>query len=223
MTSNQLKLIAMVLMTIDHVGVELFPQMRILRIIGRLTFPIFAYMIAEGCVHTKNRKKYLLTIVAFAAVCQLVYLVAMGSLYMCILVTFTLSIILIYAFANAAKHKSVMGWILFAATLAAVYFVAEIVPVKFNVGDFYIDYGFAGIIVPLFVYIGRNKWEKLILLVVSLILLSISIGGYQWYCLLAVPLLTLYNGRRGEWKMKYLFYFYYPLHLVAIYFLSFII
>ena len=223
MTSNQLKLIAMVLMTIDHVGVELFPQMRILRIIGRLTFPIFAYMIAEGCVHTKNRKKYLLTIVAFAAVCQLVYLVAMGSLYMCILVTFTLSIILIYAFANAAKHKNVMGWILFAATLAAVYFVAEIVPVKFNVGDFYIDYGFAGIIVPLFVYIGRNKWEKLILLVVSLILLSTSIGGYQWYCLLAVPLLMLYNGRRGEWKMKYLFYFYYPLHLVAIYFLSFII
>ena len=223
MTSNQLKLIAMVLMTIDHVGVELFPQMRILRIIGRLTFPIFAYMIAEGCVHTKNRKKYLLTIVAFAAVCQLVYLVAMGSLYMCILVTFTLSIILIYAFANAAKHKNVMGWILFAATLAAVYFVAEIVPVKFNVGDFYIDYGFAEIIVPLFVYIGRNKWEKLILLVVSLILLSISIGGYQWYCLLAVPLLALYNGRRGEWKMKYLFYFYYPLHLVAIYFLSFII
>ena len=60
LTSNQLKLLAMVTMTLDHIGVHLFPQCLFLRIIGRLAMPIYAYMIAEGCAHTRNRKQYLL-------------------------------------------------------------------------------------------------------------------------------------------------------------------
>ena len=56
LNNNQLKILAIVIMTIDHVGMEIMPQFRILRIIGRLAFPIFAFMIAEGCHHTKNRK-----------------------------------------------------------------------------------------------------------------------------------------------------------------------
>ena len=56
LTGNQLKLIALITMTIDHVGMMLLPQLRILRAIGRIAFPIFAYMIAEGCRHTRNRK-----------------------------------------------------------------------------------------------------------------------------------------------------------------------
>ena len=54
LTNNQLKLIALVTMTLDHIGVVLFPQAQWLRIVGRLAFPIFAYMIAEGCRHTAN-------------------------------------------------------------------------------------------------------------------------------------------------------------------------
>ena len=56
LTGNQLKLIALVTMTIDHIGMQLFPRVRLLRIIGRLAFPIFAYMIAEGCRYTRNRR-----------------------------------------------------------------------------------------------------------------------------------------------------------------------
>ena len=52
LTGNLLKLIAMLTMTIDHIGVILLPQYRILRIIGRLTMPIYAFMIAEGCHYT---------------------------------------------------------------------------------------------------------------------------------------------------------------------------
>ena len=59
-----LKMIATVAMLIDHIGAVLFPQIEILRIIGRIAFPIFAYMIAEGCVHTKSKKKYFLTKIA---------------------------------------------------------------------------------------------------------------------------------------------------------------
>ena len=80
-TNNQLKLIALVSMTVDHVGMVLFPKAMWLRLIGRLAFPIFAYMIAEGCRNTKGMTRYLGTLAASAAVCQLVYFFVMGSLY----------------------------------------------------------------------------------------------------------------------------------------------
>ena len=66
LTGNQLKLFALLAMTCDHIGVQLFPRLLILRIIGRLALPIFAYMIAQGCRYTKNKKKYLMTIAAVA-------------------------------------------------------------------------------------------------------------------------------------------------------------
>ena len=56
LTGNQLKLIALFAMTCDHVGLQLLPNVLILRILGRLALPIFAYMIAEGCRYTRNRK-----------------------------------------------------------------------------------------------------------------------------------------------------------------------
>lgn len=223
LTGNTLKLMAIVFMTVDHIGIMLFPNVLLLRIIGRLAFPIFAFMIAEGCTYSKNRKKYLITVAVFAAACQVVYLVAMQSVYMCIFVTFALSIILICVLDNALNKKTVLAWILCAIAFAAVYFVADVVPLKINVGDFRIDGDFAGILVPVLIYLGRNKWQKLILAAAALALLSTVHGWIQWYCLLAVPLLALYNGKRGTGKMKYLFYFYYPLHLVVLYFLSYVI
>ena len=57
LNGNQLKIIALIAMTLDHIGKMLLPGFTILQIIGRLAFPIFAYMIAEGCRYTKNRKK----------------------------------------------------------------------------------------------------------------------------------------------------------------------
>ena len=76
-------------MLIDHVGVALLPQLEILRVIGRLSFPIFAYMIAEGCRYTKNRVRYFGTLAGFAIVCQTANYIATGSLYQCILITFS--------------------------------------------------------------------------------------------------------------------------------------
>jgi hypothetical protein len=55
LTGNQLKLIAAGAMLADHVGLMFFPEAELLRIIGRLAFPIFAFMIAEGCKYTRNK------------------------------------------------------------------------------------------------------------------------------------------------------------------------
>lgn len=188
-------------MTIDHIGVGLFPNLTILRIIGRLAFPIFAYMIAEGARYTKNRKKYILTISVVAIFCQLVYFFAEKSLDQCIFVTFSLSILLIYAL----EYKNI---IISLISLIGVLILTEILS---------IDYGFLGILTPVFIYFASEKTNKLIASGVLMILLGIVMGGVQWYSIFAIPLLALYNGKRGKLNLKYLFYIYYPLHLGIIY------
>lgn len=54
-SATALKIIGMIAMTIDHIGYFLFPQIEAFRIIGRIAYPIFAYMIAEGCRYTRNK------------------------------------------------------------------------------------------------------------------------------------------------------------------------
>jgi len=105
LTNNQLKIIAMVSMVLDHVGLLFFSDMIIFRVLGRIAFPIFAYMIAEGCRYTKNRAKYLGIIAGMGTVFQIVYFVAMQSLYQGILITFSLSIIVIYSIDGIVRSK----------------------------------------------------------------------------------------------------------------------
>lgn len=223
LSGNQLKIIALITMTVDHIGMILFPGIMLFRIIGRIAFPIFAFMIAEGCRYSKNRRKYLLLMLGIAAVCQAVYLVALQSLYMCIFVTFAFSMIIIYTLDFARDKKKFWAWALAALVLLGVIFIAYVMPRKFPVRDFNIDYGLIGILVPVFIYFGRNRWEKLSLAVAILLVMCLAFRGVQWYCLMAVPFIVLYNGARGKLKMKYLFYLYYPLHLAAIYLLSYVI
>ena len=210
LNSNRLKLLALLTMTVDHIGVHLLPQYTLLRIIGRLAFPIYAFFIAEGCAHTKNRKKYLLQMAGMALLCQLVYLLAMGSLFQCILVTFTLSILTIYAIDSGATVKAVTA-------LCAVVFLTVFLPQWLPHTDFAVDYGLWGVLLPVAVYLAKTRQQKLVCAAISLTLLALQYGGVQWYGLLALAPLALYDGTRGSRKLKWLFYWYYPLHLVAIY------
>ena len=109
LTGNQLKLLALFAMTCDHVGLQLLPQFIILRIIGRLAAPLFAYMIAEGCRYTHDRGRYLGRLLGMAALCQIAYFAAMRSLYQCIFVTFSLSVCLIYALDNAVRRRTTVS------------------------------------------------------------------------------------------------------------------
>ena len=219
LTGNQLKLLALIAMTCDHVGLQLLPQFIILRIIGRLAAPLFAYMIAEGCRYTHDRGRYLGRLLGMAALCQIAYFAAMRSLYQCIFVTFSLSVCLIYALDNAVRRRTPVS-VLSAAAVAAVVFVTEGLPRILIHTDFDVDYGLWGVMLPVLVYFGRGKWGKLALFAVGVGLLGLHYGGAQWWGLLSVPLLALYNGKKGTWNIGPLFYWYYPAHLVAIYGLS---
>ena len=215
LTGNQLKLLAMLTMTIDHIGAILLPQYRFLRIIGRLSMPIYAYMIAEGCFYTHDRRAYFLRLAGVAAVCQVVYALVDRSLYQCILVTFSLSVALICAVENARKKETPLSFIMAAALFAGVYFVCE--KLSLFLPGFHVDYGIWGVLLPVIVYFGGRD---LIAFALGTLLLCLSLGGLQWWSMLTVPLMALYNGQRGKHRMGWVFYLYYPLHLAILYAIS---
>lgn len=219
LSGNQLKIIALIAMTLDHIGVVLLPRVTFLRIIGRIAFPIFAWMIAEGCQYTRNRRKYLLSMLGLATVCQAVYFFAMGSLYMCVLVTFSLSIGLIYLMEDA-RQRSGTAYLAPLAAFCGIFFLCRVLPDLIPYADYAIDYGLWGVLLPVMVYFEKEKNTKLRNFALGLILIALHSGTIQWFSLLTLPLLAAYNGTRGKRKMKYLFYIYYPAHLVVIHLLS---
>lgn len=217
LNGNQLKMLALITMTIDHIGMVMLPQFVILRVIGRLAMPLFAYMIAEGCIYTRNRPRYLATIAVTALICQITVYAAMRMLEQCILVTFTLSIIMCFAVERAIKRPSVASTFLAVVAFLASWAFCECLPLV--VDGFSVDYGFAGTILPVLVFLGRTKLQKLLLMAGGLVGVAFSLTHLtvQWFALLAIIPLFFYNGKRGKLNLKYLFYVYYPLHLVAIY------
>lgn len=219
LSGNQLKIIALIAMTCDHVGVILLPHVQILRIIGRISMPIFAWMIAQGCRYTRSPGKYLGRVALLGVGCQIVMYIAIGALEQGILITFSLSIGLILLLKWLRQRPGFL-WLMLPA-LGAVFVLTVLLPKVLTVGNFCIDYGIWGVLLPVLIYVGADKKQSLLLAAAGLALLSVQKGGNQWYCLLSLPLLALYDGQRGERKLKYVFYIYYPVHLAVIYLLWF--
>lgn len=212
LTGNSLKIIAAITMFLDHMGLLLFPQSLFLRMVGRIAFPIFAFMIAEGCFYTRNRRRYLGLILALAIVCQAVYFFFNGSMYLNILFTFSLSILMIFAL-DALKAAPGPGTaLIFLGAVGAVWVLNRVLT---------IDYGFWGCMVPVFASLPSRtlldgQHSRIGGLALGLVLLSYALGGIQILCLLALPFLYCYNGQRGKRNMKYFFYIFYPAHLVLL-------
>ena len=104
LSGNMLKIIAAGAMFLDHLGLMFFPGNEIFRILGRLAFPIFAFMIAEGSKYTRNRLRYFGQLFGLATVCQAVYFLVDGSLYLSVLFTFSLSLGMIFALQAWKQH-----------------------------------------------------------------------------------------------------------------------
>lgn len=212
LTGNALKILAAIFMTIDHIGVMLFPRVLLLRIIGRLALPIFAFMIAEGCKYTRNKRKYFGMVFGLGALCQTVYFFFDGSLYFSILITFSLSILMIYALQNWKEKKTVLSGLVFAGSIAATWFLNQWLT---------IDYGFWGCMLPVFAALPHGTaWDDVpmntTMLAVGLVCLGISMDLIQCLALMALPFLYAYNGKRGTWNLKYFFYIFYPVHLAVL-------
>lgn len=225
-------------MVIDHVGYLLFPNILALRWVGRISMPLFAFTVAEGCRYTKNKINHFALIFILGVICQIVFFFfSDGSLNMSILITFSLSIALIYCmqyfkkclFTRAKVFDTVLAGLLFAASVFAIY---AINCVRYR--DFIIDYGFWGTMLPVFAALFDfrgialpeklkfldNHYIRLLAFAIGLVLLcllaDIDSKYNQWYSLIALVPLALYNGAKGRFNLKYLFYVFYPLHLLIL-------
>ena len=241
LNSNSLKLLAAFFMLLDHIGVVFFPsELGLLRILGRISMPLFAFAIAEGCRYTKNKWKHFFLLFGLGTACQLVYFIFdPNTIYLGILITFSFSTLMIYALQFAKKCtfeekpnpiRAVCAWLLFILLVVGVYVFCQ---------HFTVDYKFYGCILPVCASIFDfhripapsilkkldNLPIRVLCMAIPMILvvlfpeipvLTLNNKAMQpiiVYSLIAIPLLLLYNGEKGKRNMKYFFYIFYPLHL----------
>ena len=200
LNGNAIKIIALITMTIDHVGYMLFPSITWMRIVGRIAMPLYAFMISEGCKYTKNKLKYFLLVFLLGVACQIVYYVNNDSLLMGILIVFSVSIAIIYALQFAFKVKKWYAFLMPIMLIVLAYLANYYLPSFIKVGSLTFDYGFFGMMLPviiyLFDYLFKNKWLKLLGLAIGLIPIALGIWEIQWWSYLAIIPLALYNGER---------------------------
>lgn len=218
-TQNQLKIVAAVSMLIDHTGAVLFPEIIVLRIIGRLAFPVFSFFVYEGFKYTHSKKRYFSRIFGLGILCVAVYYLYSGKIYGNVLITFSVSIIALYSISvlreriSGNRKDKACGMAFALGCFICIYFICTWIQ---------IDYGFCGVLLPVFADISdslegkKNGHMALVGFGAGLLFLSMQTGGIQFFGLLAIPILAMYNGRRGSIHMKFFFYWFYPAHLAAI-------
>lgn len=215
LTGSDLKWMAIIAMTIDHLGAFILEPYILdglasdnlvnismtTRLIGRIAFPIFTFLLVEGYMHTRNLKKYIVQMGVFALLSEIPFdLASKGVVFSTSNqnVFFTLFIGLItIAIFNSFKERRYLKWLIpiLGMTIATLLRT---------------DYSALGIVIIfIFYYFHDDKGLRNILVSPLLLLQATAI--------LALIPIQLYNGKRGK-QNKFFFYIFYPAHLI-IYFL----
>ena len=244
LNASQIKLIAIIAMTIDHLTWAFFPgndptwYVFGLHIIGRLTAPLMWFFISEGGYYTRNIWKYAGRIFLFAIISHFAYNFAFGIPFV--------------PFSNGSffNQTSVL-WSLALAVVAIAITRSEKYPgflkiptvALLSVAGFPSDWSSIAVMCPLYLYIHRGNKKKqafdivfwsFIYTVVFFFFLDRLYGVLQMFTFLTIPIIALYNGERGGKKpaklaegtalpaakpsplVKWSFYIYYPAHLAVI-------
>ena len=200
--------------------------------IGRLTFPIFAFLIVEGYFHTRNLKKYVQRLLLFAVLSEIPFNLAMGSsviypIHQNVLWSFLIAIGLIYWNEKAKASRKLWQRILVGCVTVVLGYILGI----FTMVDFY----HAGILTVLVFYFFRQgKWWSYIGQFACLWYINMEmLGGFsymitfmgqtlfvprQGFALLALIPIWLYRGKKGyhsKW-LQYFNYAFYPVHLLIL-------
>lgn len=227
-----LHIFAMVTMLCDHLWGTAMLKYDILTSIGRITFPIFAFMIVEGYTHTKNLKKYVLRLLIFAVISEIPFNLMMGSrifypIHQNVLWTFLISIGLIHLNELARKKGKIWLNILTGIGTVILGYIVGIIT--------YVDYYHYGILIVLVFYFFRQrKWwsflgQALCLWYICEEMISgfayeIAIGDTvvyftrQCFAMLALIPIWLYRGKRGYHSkaLQYFYYAFYPAHMLVL-------
>jgi hypothetical protein len=206
LSGSWLKMTAMLSMTIDHLayywGIENPYLYELMRTVGRIAFPTFAFLLAEGFVHTKNRQKYMLSLFIFALLSEIPWFLLNHDGSHNVLFTLLAGVLGLYVLENCKNRWLTMAFI---TSIACATIFADT------------DYSWKGFGLVLIFYMFRGRPELQTLFGIPL-MYEYGITGI----LMAFAVILLYNGERGFVKgkaWKYAFYAFYPVHLMLIYFL----
>ena len=216
-----LKLIAACTMFIDHMGYTLFPGVMWLRCIGRVAFPLFCFLIAEGCVHTHDRKKYALRLLVFAVLSEIPFNLMTGRAVwnpydQNVLWTLLAGAAVCWLMDGALKRRTAPAFVLTGAAMVAAFWLLEV---------FCTDYGGWGmLLVAMFYGVRRAPYgqaAKMAAQAVGLAFFCIGVMGgvtIELWALTALVPIWLYNGQRGfsHKAVQYGFYAFYPLHILIL-------
>ncbi|HPU63416.1 MAG TPA: TraX family protein [Mobilitalea sp.] len=220
MSTFVLKMIAVVTMLIDHVAVVFIPNNTwlylICRIIGRLAFPIYAFLLVEGFFHTRNIKRYLARLGIFALISEVPFDLVFYNKYIHwehqnIFFTLFLGLLAIYLINTVeSKYVAKPVFVNIANALITIVFCFVAALIK-------ADYRVIGILLIVAFYLFRGSKP---LLIISMIIISGSLIQ-AFYTLSLIPIF-FYNGKKGR-NIKYFFYVFYPAHLLILYLIKLIV
>ncbi|MDO5377480.1 MAG: TraX family protein [Clostridia bacterium] len=217
MSSFSLRLIALVLMCVDHAGLALFPSAGAFRCVGRLAFPLYCFLLAQGYRHTRDVRAYGRRLLLAAILSEIPFDLLIFGRVACAVeqnVLFSLLLGLLALWAADTLGGRPLYALLAASTLALVAMAARV------------SYGWLGIALCLIFGFSAGRKQLLgaaaALLLYTLGLLFSGVAR-SWVlvslcALLSLPLLALYNGKRGPRAplITLLFYAAYPVHLLAL-------
>lgn len=228
-----LHILAMGFMLCDHLWATLLPAQGWLTCIGRLTFPIFAFMIAEGYYYTSNVKKYMCRLFIFAILSEIPFNLIMGSsvfypFHQNVLWTFLIGLISIQIIEKVKKKENKVLLVLAICLVVGVDYILGTIAM--------VDYYGAGILMVLLFYFFREKnWVSFVAQLIGMYYLNVVVLGdlyypvtifghefeivQQGFALFSLIPIWLYNGRQGyhsKW-FQYFCYAFYPVHLLLLY------
>lgn len=208
-----LKIIGIITMFLDHYH-YIVGGSEILNVIGRIAFPIFAFTLNEGYVHTRSLKKYLLRLFIFAVSIQMPSILFGYDYPMNIFFTLFLGLLSIYIF-NLKKMNVILKIIL----IGFILFFSQ---------KFKLDYGIYGILVIINFNIFRNNKFKILMNFLVLNIYNVifpkvfDLPDTQLFSLISLVFIFMYNGEKGR-SMKYFFYLFYPIHFFILEVIKFIL
>ncbi|MDR1770646.1 MAG: conjugal transfer protein TraX [Hungatella sp.] len=237
-TGNTLKMIAIVTMLIDHIGVAVVengilknqdnpPAWEllglqggnlwntadlVLRTIGRVAFPIFCFLLVEGFFHTRDIKKYGARLFLFALISEIPFDLAIFDQwfypdYQNVYFTLFIGLCVLYWYDKALGNPIRQTLVFLAGCGAAVFLKC--------------DYDIIGIVMILLFYVFY-KDRKTQTICAGILAAGESLSYFGSAILAFIPI-RMYSGARGKRNLKYLFYWFYPVHLVLLYNLRLII
>lgn len=206
LSGSALKVIALLSMTIDHIACYLMTDSvayELMRSVGRIAFPIFAFLLVEGFVHTHSRKQYAFNLFAFALVSDIPWWLLNHDNSHNVFFTLLLGLLALMAVQRCKATPWLQCFAVGMLALVATWM--------------HTDYEWHGVLLIVFFYLFRRQWP-----LITIFSIPVMVENGLLCYLVTITLLAAYNEERGCIRgiyAKYSIYAYYPIHMCLFYLL----